>query len=386
MDAVYLDYNASAPMRPQVRDAVIDAMDLPGNPSSVHQAGRAARAVVEVARARVAALVGGDKAGVVFTSGGTEANNLALRAFPGRRVITSLIEHDSVLAARPDALRVGVDSLGRVDPAAIDAMLAELEEAGEAGGGVIVSVMLANNETGVIQPLAEIARVAHARGALVHADAVQAAGRISIDMAALGLDMLSLSAHKLGGPKGVGALVLRPELAPEALVRGGGQELGRRAGTENVAGIAGFGVAAECAREGLVQQAELAVLRDGMEARLRAHAPELVIPGRDAERVANTSTLALPGVAAQTQVMRLDLAGIAVSAGSACSSGKVRRSHVLDAMGFGQDVAGGAIRVSLGWATVANDIERFVAAWCAMRDRLGGARATNADVQMAESG
>lgn len=243
MDAVYLDYNASAPMRPQVRDAVIDAMDLPGNPSSVHQAGRAARAVVEVARARVAALVGGDKAGVVFTSGGTEANNLALRAFPGRRVITSLIEHDSVLAARPDALRVGVDSLGRVDPAAIDAMLAELEEAGEAGGGVIVSVMLANNETGVIQPLAEIARVAHARGALVHADAVQAAGRISIDMAALGLDMLSLSAHKLGGPKGVGALVLRPELAPEALVRGGGQELGRRAGTENVAGIAGFGVA-----------------------------------------------------------------------------------------------------------------------------------------------
>jgi cysteine desulfurase len=324
----YLDYNATAPMRPTVREAVIGALGLSGNPSSVHAEGRAARRAVEDARAAVAALTGAAPAQVVFTGGGTEANNQALAAAAGRTVLVSAIEHDSVLEAVPAARRIAVEPSGTVDLDALDRMLAQ------AGGPCLVSLMLVNNETGVVQPVAEAARIARSRGALLHCDAVQAAGRLPIDLAALGADMLTLSAHKLGGPKGVGALVLRDGLVCPPLLRGGGQEYRRRAGTENVPGIVGFGQAARDALAGLGDSERVDGLRRSLEARIRAAAPDAPIHGETARRVANTSCIGMPGVPAETQVMAFDLAGIAVSAGSACSSGKVRPSHVLTAMGL----------------------------------------------------
>lgn len=371
---VYLDYNATAPLRPEVRETLAAALDLVGNPSSVHGFGRACRSAVEHARAQVAALVGARPSEVVFTSGGTEANNLALRgAAPGRRLVVSAIEHESVLAAAPDAARVPVNAQGVVDLDALDARLAALDADG--GPPACLSLMLANNETGVLQPVAEAARLAHARGALVHCDAVQAAGRLPLDRAALGVDLLTLSAHKLGGPQGVGALVVRDGLTLPALLRGGGQERGRRAGTENVAGIAGFGRAAELALSDLDAAAGLAALRDGLERRIRALVPTVRLFGAGAPRLANTSCIGLPGLPGETQVMALDLAGVAVSAGAACSSGKVRASHVLRAMGADPAEAGSAIRVSLGWATGPADIDRFIEAWTALHRRVASAPA-----------
>ncbi|EDP64997.1 Cysteine sulfinate desulfinase/cysteine desulfurase and related enzyme [alpha proteobacterium BAL199] len=362
--AVYLDHNATTPIRPAALDALVQTARAVGNPSSVHGAGRAARGRLETARSQVAALVGRPAAQVVFTSGGTEADALAVRGSNRQRCLVSAIEHDAVLAAADGAQRITVGAEGRVD-------LADLEQRLAAGDApALVSVMWVNNETGVIQPIAEVVRLAHAAGALVHVDAVQGAGKLDPSSLA-GADLIALSAHKIGGPAGVGALVVRPEVVVRALAVGGGQERGFRSGTENLPGIAGFGAAAEAiGATGGDEMRHARVLRDRLEAEVLALAPEARVFGQAADRVATTTCLGLPGVPAETQVMTLDLAGIAVSAGSACSSGKVKRSHVLAAMLGDDPITGQAIRISLGWTTTAADVDRFVAAWSAMRDRL----------------
>jgi cysteine desulfurase len=364
--SVYLDYNATAPVRPEAAAAAADALELSGNASSVHGFGRLARRRIETARDQVAALAGARSGQVIFTSGGTEANNLALAGTQRSRILVSAGEHDSVLEAAPQAERIPLDAEGRVELDALSAMLAADRRP------ALVSVMLANNETGVIQPLAEVAALAREHGALLHSDAVQAAGKIPLHRPVLGADLLSLSAHKLGGPQGVGALVAADHVELTPLIRGGGQERARRAGTENLAGIAGFGAAAEAARAALAGAAGLAELRDRLEQGLRALAPDIRIFGAGTERLGNTCCFATPGLPAETQVMSLDLAGIAVSAGSACSSGRVRPSHVLLAMGASADEAGSAIRVSLGWRSEVDDVERFLEAWSAIRARRGG--------------
>ena len=360
----YLDYNATTPARPAVIDAMTEALAAVGNPSSVHGFGRAARARLETAREQVAALVGARPGQVIFTSGGTEANGLALNGTSRERVLVSAIEHDSVLkttAAEP----IPVERSGVVDLAALERMLAAQT------APALVAVMLANNETGVIQPAAEAVSIAHQHGALIHCDAVQAAGRITVDFRALGADLMALSAHKLGGPPGVGALIVADHVDLASRQRGGGQERGRRAGTENLPGIVGFGVAAEIAAAGLDAMAKLADLRDDLERRATAAVPGAILFGRDAVRLSNTSCLALPGLTSEVQVMALDLAGVAVSAGSACSSGKLQPSHVLRAMGADAAVAGSAIRISLGWRSTAADVERLLEAWCALAARSG---------------
>jgi len=365
---VYLDYNATARVRPEVVEAMHAALTEVGNPSSVHRAGRRARQTLETARAQVAALVGAPPQAVVFTSGGTEANNQALASVEGGRLV-SAVEHDCVLEAAPEAERVPVDRDGRVDLTALADLLARERPA-------LVSVMLANNETGVVQPVAEVTKLAKENGALVHCDAVQAPGKLDVDMATLGVDLLTLSAHKFGGPQGVGALVLAAGIEPRALLVGGGQERRWRAGTENLPGIVGFGRACELALEARDERARIAALRDRLEAEVTALAPSAAVYGRGVARLPNTSCLAMPGVANETQLIAFDLAGIAVSTGSACSSGKVGASHVLAAMGLDPAQAGSAIRVSLGWASTEDDVERFVAAWSRLYARTrGGTRA-----------
>ena len=354
---IYLDYNAGAPMKPGVRAAIVEALALTGNPSSVHRFGREARRCVEDARERVAALAGARAADVIFTAGGTEANNLALSGSGRMRLLVSAIDHDSILAAAPGAEILPVRPDGRLDLDALRAVLA-----GDSRPALL-SVQLANNETGVIQPVAEAAMLARAGGALVHCDAVQAAGKIPVAMGLLGVDYLSLSAHKLGGPPGVGALLAAPGAPLAPAIRGGGQERRRRGGTENLPGIVGFGTAAELAAADLADQPRLARLRDRLEAAVAAAAPEAPVHGRDAPRLANTSCVGMPGVRSDLQVMGFDLAGIAVSAGAACSSGKIAESHVLRAMGVDPAAAACAIRVSLGWATEEAHVERFAEVW-----------------------
>ncbi len=358
---VYMDHNATTAVRPEARDAVALALALTGNPSSVHGSGRTARRLVEDARDAVAALVGAEPAWVVFTSGGTEANNLALRVLPKRApILCSAVEHASVLSVMDGIVEIPVDGDGVVDLGALEALLAGEDTP------ALVSVMLANNETGVLQPVADVAALAHEHGALIHCDAVQAAGKMAIDFRALGCDLMSLSAHKIGGPSGVGALVVTSgvegDLSLIPMLRGGGQERGRRAGTENVPGIAGFGAAARAAREGLTDFARLGRWRERIENRLRQRADSRVY-GFGAPRLANTSCLTMPGVEAETQVIQFDLAGVAVSAGAACSSGKVEPSRVLAAMGVDANEAATAIRVSLGWNTTEDDADKFVEAW-----------------------
>ena len=360
----YCDYNAGAPARPGVAEAAARALAIGGNPSSVHAAGRAARAVVEDSRERVAALAGAAPERVVFVGGGTEANNLAVAGLEHASVIVSALEHDSVLAAAPGAARVGATRDGRVDLAALERALAA------APAPALLCLMLVNNETGVVQPVAEAARLARAFGARVHCDACQAPGRIPVDLAALGVDSLALSAHKIGGPQGVGALVLGPEADIAPMLRGGGQERRRRAGTENVAGIAGFGAAVEALSADPGEAARAAALRDRFERAVRARAPEAPIHGASAPRVGNTSCVGMPGVAAELQVIACDLAGVAVSAGAACSSGKVAASHVLRAMDPGPAAAGEAIRVSFGWASRGGDVDRLCAAWFGLYERV----------------
>ena len=361
---IYLDYNATAPVKPAVVDAVAETMLLAGNPSSVHGFGRDVRKRIEDARERIAALLGCAPPELVFTAGGTEANNTALRGTGRRALIVSAIEHPAILrtaeVVADDLVVLPVDGEGVLDLGALDAALAAH------GADALVSVMLANNETGVIQPVAEIAARAQAAGALVHCDAVQAPGRIPVSFAALGVDMMSIAAHKFAGPKGIGALVVRAGLDIAPLVTGGGQERGLRGGTENAAGIAGFGAAAALAADDLARAGALSAMRDGMEARLRETEPDVVVFSAGAPRLPNTSCLTMPGVQSETQVMGLDLAGVAVSAGSACSSGKVEASHVLRALGASDAVGGCAIRVSMGWATTEDEIERFLGAWRAL--------------------
>ena len=371
----YLDYNATAPVRPEVREAVADALALAGNPSSVHEAGRRARACVEEARTQVAALVGTAPANVVFTGSGSEANNLALSGPRPARILASAIEHPSIL--RPAAERPGgfalipVDGDGVVDLGALKALLAENTD-----GPVLVTVMMANNETGVLQPSEKVVEIAKEAGALVHIDAVQAAGRVALEFDSLGADLMSLSAHKLGGPKGVGALVKRAEIALAPLIAGGGQERSLRAGTENVPGIAGFGSAAQAALAELTDGTEIerqGALRDRLEADILAATPAAVVIGGQAHRLANTSCIAFPGFAAETLVIGFDLDGVAISAGSACSSGKVEASHVLAAMDLAPGVASSAIRISLGYATTAEDVDGFLAACRVVLGRNAGA-------------
>lgn len=355
---VYLDYNATAPLKQPVIEAMTAALAECGNASSVHRFGRLARRAVETAREDVAALVAAEPRQVVFTGGGTEANNLAIAAAgAGRRILVSAIEHESVLKAAPDAELIPVDSDGVADLATLQTLLARDPRP------ALVCLMLANNETGVIQPVAQAARLAHEHGALIHCDAVQAAGKLAVDFKALGVDTLALSAHKLGGPQGVGALLIGDAVELHPLLRGGGQERGWRAGTENVPAIRGFGVAARLAAQDLPAMLVLAALRDHMEDRLSRAAPEAVVLASGAGRLPNTTCIALPGLPAETQVMALDLAGIAVSAGSACSSGKVKPSHVLRAMGADERLVGSAIRLSLGWRTSEQDIDHLLDAW-----------------------
>ncbi len=352
--ALYLDANATEPLRPAARAAALAAMDLGGNPSSVHAAGRAARRLLEEAREALAARFGARPQDVVFTSGGTEANALALRGLAaGRRLLVGATEHPAVRAAAPDAGLLPVLADGTLDLAALAAALA-------AGPPALVALMAANNETGVLHPLEAAAALCRQHGALLHVDAVQAAGRVRVTL--LG-DSLAVSGHKLGGPPGAGALLLRPGLDLAPLIAGGGQERGRRGGTEALPAIAGM--AAALAEATPAAAARLAVLRDAIE----AGAAGARVAGAGAPRLPNTTCLVLPGVAAETQVIALDLAGMRVSAGAACSSGKVGRSPVLDAMGLGE-AAGCGIRVSLPWNAPEDTAERFLAAWAAMRDRL----------------
>lgn len=375
MTSVYLDHNATALIRPEALAAVTAALAASGNPSSVHAAGRAARARVEQARGQVATLIGAPPSTVVFTSGGTEANALAIdSAVAGgcRRLLISAIEHDAVLetakasGAAVELLPVTAD--GRLDLAALAARLAAWDTA---DGRPFVALMLANNETGVIQPVAEAAVLVREAGGWLHVDAVQAAGRIAIDSRALGADTLAISSHKLGGPGGAGALTFGPRVTLVRQLHGGGQERGRRAGTENVAGLAGFGAAAEAAQRDMSAAAAQSEWRDAAEAALVAAGAVAI--GEQAPRLPNTLCIAAPGFPAELQVMTLDLAGIMVSAGSACSSGKVKASHVLLAMGQEQ-LAGAAIRVSGGWSTGAQDWKHMVEAWITAYDRHAARR------------
>ncbi len=349
----YLDYNATAPLRTVAREAMCEAMALVGNPSSIHADGREARRLVENARAEIAALAGVPAEAIVFTSGGTEANATVLLGWAGP-VAVSAVEHDAVRLVREDVAILPVDEEGLVDLASLETVPA----------GTLISVMSANNETGVVQPLAEIGEVAARRGLVWHSDSVQTFGRVAANPLDYGAHAVTISAHKLGGPKGAGALIVRDDaLRVAPLLRGGGQERHRRGGTENVAAIAGFGAgAAEVASAGF-GDGEMRTLRDWIESSIVAISPTTVIAARSAERLPNTICVAVPGADAQTLLIAFDLAGISLSAGAACSSGKVAPSHVLSAMGWSDARARGAVRISLGRETTRAEAERFVAAW-----------------------
>jgi cysteine desulfurase len=381
-DRSYFDWNATTPLRPQAAAAMQAALALGGNPSSVHAEGRAARSVVEHAREQVAALIGARPTDVFFTSSGTEANMLALTPAietPSEKrlrekLLISAIEHSSVRSGgrfpRDAVFELPVDARGRLD-------LTELKTAIGGASRPLVSIILANNETGVVQPVAEAAAIVHAAGGLLHVDAVQAIGRIAVDVGELGADLLTLSAHKIGGAKGAGALIRRNDDIHIAnpLIRGGGQEHGMRAGTENVAGIAAFGAAAEAAQGSFAAEtARMLTLRNALETGLRAIAPQTVIFGEAAERLPNTTLFAVEGLKAETAVISFDLEGVAVSSGAACSSGKVQPSHVLAAMGVSPALLRGAVRVSLGWSTTQSDIERFLNAWRKLATALSKGR------------
>ena len=366
-DRAYFDWNATAPLREEAREAMSAALLLTGNASSVHAEGRAARRLIEQAREDVARLIGTESRNVTFTSGATEANALALtpaieiggRREPRDRLIISAIEHPSVLSGgRFSAGQVEVapvTSDGVVDLDALRPALTRSERP-------LVSVMLANNESGVVQPIAEVAHIVHAAGGVLHVDGVQGPGRIACDIGALGADLMSISSHKLGGPQGAGALIRRGDVhVGDPLIRGGGQERGLRPGTESVAAIAGFGAAAAAARHSNFQR--LAALRDGFEAGLKSSTPRLVIFGEDVLRLPNTSLFTVPGLKAETAIIAFDLNGVAVSSGSACSSGKVQASYVLAAMGVEPALARGAVRVSLGWSTTEAEIDALLTAW-----------------------
>lgn len=390
-DAVYLDYNASAPLLDEAKAAMTAAFELGGNASSVHQKGRMVRGEIEVAREKLAGFVGVRPQDVVFTSGGTEANNLALTPSlfarplqPDARLYVSAIEHPAVLNgmrfAKEAISVIPVTKAGVVDVDWLREALAgdETEDGDDAevtpgSRPILVSVMAANNETGIKQPLAEIAEVVHRAGGLLHSDCVQALGKMPLDFKETGVDLMSVSAHKIGGPQGVGALVLRDEtvVLRDPLVAGGGQELKRRGGTENVIGIAGFGAAIDVVCQRMADELpRIAALRERLETGLKEISPEAVIFGAEKARLANVCCFAVPGFSAETQVIQMDLMNICISSGSACSSGKVEQSHVLKAMQVEDDLSFAALRVSLGPASVAEDIDRFLEGWRAIYARM----------------
>ena len=358
---IYLDYNATSPIRADVIQKMVAVMEEGGNPSSVHASGRRARNIVEDARRQVAALAGSKPQEIIFTSGGTEANNMVLHGFTDRRLMISAGEHDS-MRTQEGAIEISLLPNGLVNLDHLKEVLTASEKP------ALVSIMMANNETGVIQPIAEIAEIVHEAGGLLHTDAIQAFGKISFSFKELGVDLMTLSSHKIGGPQGVGALILREGLVMKPLQKGGGQELGRRGGTENVAGIAGFGLAAEQAKDELETYQHLADLRHKMEIEIQSQSDAKIFGG-DVTRLPNTACIQMPGVPSELQVMNFDLAGIAVSAGSACSSGKVKASHVLTAMGFDEEVASQSLRVSMGRGTTEKDVDTFVQAWKKLYER-----------------
>lgn len=369
MPDTYLDYNATAPLRPEVRTRIDELLEFPANASSLHRFGREAKKHLEDARKTIAEAVSAFPNEIIFTACATEANAMALRGFAGRHVLVSAIEHSSVLrhpgegrdprsssSERPDmdpGLRrddiIPVTSVGVVDVAALDALLAKTP-------GALVSIMLANNETGVIQPIREVGEICKKHGALLHADAVQAIGKIPLDFTALGADMMTIAAHKMGGPVGAAALIIRQDLAIAPLLTGGGQELRRRAGTENMAAIAGFAKAVE-----LIDFTHMQKLRGWLDTMEQA-LPKATIFGKASARLPNTSCLSSSSLSQEVQLMKLDLTGFAVSAGSACSSGRIEPSHVLLAMGVEKALAATAIRISGGWATTEDEIKAVTSA------------------------
>jgi cysteine desulfurase len=363
----YLDWNATAPLRAEARSAIEAALALTGNASSVHAEGRAVRRFIEEAREQVATLMGADTKNVTFTSGATEANMLALtpaleiagRKEPRDRLFVSAIEHTSVRSGGRFAAS-SVEELPVTSDGILD--LPGLEEVIRKAARPMVSVMLANNETGVIQPISQIAQIVHAASGVLHVDAVQGPGRIDCDITQLGADLVSISSHKLGGPQGAGALVRRGDIhVAEPLIRGGGQERGQRAGTENVAAVAGFGAAAAEAKS--TDAGRMAAMRDRIETGIAMATPQAVIFGAKMRRLPNTTAFAVPGIKAETAIIAFDLNGVAISSGSACSSGKVQASHVLTAMGVDPALVRGGMRVSLGWSTTDADVDHFLATW-----------------------
>jgi cysteine desulfurase len=381
---IYLDWNATAPLRPQARAAMLSVLEAVGNPSSIHAEGRIARRLIEQAREQVAALFGADVSRVTFTSGGTEANMLALvpenAADTRQLLLVSAAEHPSVRGGgrfpADSVEQIPITDRGQVDLTALDHRMALAKRRGDRP---LVSIMLANNETGIVQPVAAAAPIVREAGGRMHVDAVQAAGRIPCHLRELGADLVTVSGHKLGGPKGVGALIRADARPTEPLIKGGGQEGGMRAGTENVMGIVGFGAACVAANEALIEEyPQMRALRDRLEQGLRDFTPDVVIFGAEVERLPNTTLFAVPGLKAETAVIAFDLDGIAVSSGAACSSGKVQPSHVLAAMGVAPPLARGAVRVSLGWTTTESEVERFLSAWKRLSQSLLRDRRYNA--------
>jgi len=356
--AVYLDHNATSPQRPESLAAMNKWLALPANPSSAHSFGRAAKKQLEDSRKIIAEKISAWPNEIIFTASGTEANITALRGFPDRKLLVSAVEHSSVLRHISEYIKV--DTSGIID-------FADLEEKLSINTQLaLVSIMLANNETGIIQPIAEIAELCKKYGALFHCDAVQALGKIPVDFSLLGADMLSISAHKCGGPLGAAALVIKNNLSIKPLLSGGGQELGRRAGTENIAAIAGFAAAIEA-----IDLNSMKILRDYMdEMEAKIQSAGGMIFGKNSQRLPNTTCVVMPGVSSEIQLIDFDLNGYAVSAGSACSSGRIEKSHVLLAMGVAPELAGCAIRISAGWNTSKQEIGNFTEAWLKLKVRL----------------
>lgn len=364
---IYLDYNATALMKPDVIEEMARVMAIGGNPSSVHAVGRGAKAILEQSRQTIGRIINCRPQKVTFTGGGTEANNIALKATGRDHIIIAATEHDSIMGIKNNFSGtihcLPVDHQGMVSPDDLTEALQDIPEK------TLVSIMLANNETGVVQDIKTLAEITHAAGALFHTDAIQALGKIPVDFRELGVDMMSLSAHKISGPQGVGALVALEKINIKPIVFGGGQEVGRRSGTENLAGIAGFAKAVSLVPENLNVMDKLKGLRDHLEQTITSHAPDVVFYGASSDRLPNTTTILMPDVASETQVMAFDLDGICVSSGSACSSGKVKPSHVVSAMGARQGQALSTVRVSLGWQTTEQDVDSFSASWVKLYDR-----------------
>ena len=360
----YLDCNATAPVRPQVISLMGEILAETGNASSVHGAGRQARRRIEDARGQIARAFDVGPQQIIFNSGATEGNNTIIKGFAGQRILVSAIEHASIVDSGAKIEYIPVTDNGVVDLKALEELLAQEPKV------ALVSVMMVNNETGIIQPVAEISKLAKAHGALFHTDAVQALGRISFTRESVGADFITVSSHKLGGPQGAGAIIMAPKAPLPKLIHGGGQERRQRAGTENIAAIAGFGLAVEIAMQEMTQYQALSALRDRIEAALENGTNSLRIHGKNVQRVANTISFSLNGSTSETLLLALDLEGMAISSGSACSSGTVKPSHVLTAMGISEQEAGCALRVSLGWNTSQQDVEDFIAAWDKVRQRV----------------